>query len=183
MSNIINIILAVPIAIIYNIIIHQLGNIFNNDLMYNDRVQRNLLLSFGGGILAIFSALYLFCNTCKYKNTTMRYGFYLGAILLLLHSLFYNWSSMQSDTKFIIMVVFLSIMIFYSYRYSSDHNDHNDKIKNKKQIIKDIIKSKVNIDRVNKKNVPLYDNDRPLYDKNRSFYDKNDEETIIDLYE
>jgi len=158
MSNLLNILFAVPIAIIYNIIIHKLGDIFNDDVTYNERIQKNLLLSFGGAILAIYISMSLLCNTCSYKNIALQYGLYLSALLLLLHSLFYNWSNMQNNTKFIIMIVFLSVLIYYSYKYSSHHTSSNTKIKNTKK---------------NK----LYQNyQEPMHDK-------TDTEKIIDIYE
>lgn len=113
-----NILIAIPIGLIYNIIIHKIGEIFNSDLEYKNKIQKNLLLSFGGGIIALFAATQLFAENKKYESKPIKYGFYLGAFLLLFHSLFYNWKTMENNTKFIVMIITLAILISYTYTYT-----------------------------------------------------------------
>lgn len=125
-----DVVIAVPIGLVYNMIIHKTGEIFNNDINYKDKLQRNLLLSFGGGILGIVLASFVF-GKGKYKNRAIKIGLYIGSILLFFHSIGYNWTIMGNDTKFIIMIVTLISLMWYTYsnldsdkQSSSDDNDH-----------------------------------------------------------
>ena len=123
-----DIIISIPIGITYNVIIHKTGEIFNNDMNYKDKIQRNLLLSFGGGIFGIIMASVLFGNNSKYKNRAVRFGLYIGSTLLLLHSIGYNWALMENDTKFIIMIITLAGLIWYTYSSIDDIDiDNNPK--------------------------------------------------------
>ena len=123
-----DIIISIPIGITYNVIIHKIGEIFNNDMSYKDKIQRNLLLSFGGGIFGIIMAYVLFNDNGKYKNRAVMYGLYIGSALLLLHSIGYNWTLMENDTKFIIMITTLVGLIWYTYS-NADDTDNEDKPK------------------------------------------------------
>jgi hypothetical protein len=121
-----DVIISIPIGITYTVIIHKTGEIFNNDMNYKDKIQRNLLLSFGGGMFGIIIASVLFGNNSKYKNRAVRFGLYIGSTLLLLHSIGYNWALMENDTKFIIMIITLAGLIWYTYS-NVDDVDNNDK--------------------------------------------------------
>ena len=57
----------------------------------------------------------IFGDTKKYKNAALRYGLLFGAAMLLCHSVMYNWKLMQNDTKFIIMIAILCMLIWYTY--------------------------------------------------------------------
>ncbi len=122
-----DIIISIPIGLTYNVIIHKTGEIFNNDMNYKDKIQRNLLLSFGGGIFGIIMASTLF-GRGKYKNRAVRFGLYIGSILLLFHSIGYNWSVMENDTKFIIMIITLAGLIWYTYSHLENDKKGSKKI-------------------------------------------------------
>lgn len=115
-----DIIISVPIGITYNIIIHKTGEILNDNKNYKDKIQKNLLLSFGGGMFGIIMASVLFGDKSKYKNRAVRLGLYIGSTLLLIHSIGYNWTLMENDTKIIIMIITLASLIWYTYS-SMDH--------------------------------------------------------------
>lgn len=123
--------LAVPIGIIYNMIIHETGAIFNNKFNYKDKVQRNLLLIFGGGLFGLLTASFILGEKSKYKNNALRYGLYLGSFLLLSHSVMYNWKIMQNDTKIIVMILTFLALIWYTYSSIDTGIDNNTKKKSK----------------------------------------------------
>lgn len=124
-----DVVLSIPIGIIYNMMIHKIGEIFNSDLNYKDRVQRNLLILFGGGILGLILAMSVFGTKNKYKNRALRYGLYIGSCLLLGHSIMYNWGIMQNDSKFIVMSLVLSFLIWYTYT-NIESGDGSDVVDN-----------------------------------------------------
>lgn len=117
-----DIVMAVPIGIIYNVLTHKIGEIFNNDMDYTDKVQRNLLLAYGSGIFALILALTIFTRGA-YKNRAIKFGLFIGAGLLIMHSLCYNWGIMDNDTKFIIMIVALASLMIYTYNNKTDDGD------------------------------------------------------------
>jgi len=118
-----DILLAIPVGIMYNMIIHKTGEIFNNDLSYKEKLQKNLLIVFAGGILGIILANLVFGDKQKYKNRALRFGLYLGAGMLMCHSVMYNWTIMQNDTKFIVMIVTLCMLIWYTYYRVGENNN------------------------------------------------------------
>jgi low temperature requirement protein LtrA len=123
---IMDILLAIPIGIMYNMIVHKTGEIFNNDMSYKEKLQKNLLIVFGGGILGIILANLVFGENKKYKNNALRFGLYLGAGMLMCHSVMYNWKIMQNDTKFIVMIATLCMLIWYTYYRVSENKDRDN---------------------------------------------------------
>lgn len=115
MKLLFDILIAIPIGIMYNLIILKFGDVFNSQLSYKIKTQRNLLLAFSGAIFAFLINQYMFCDECEYKNKSIKYGLYLGSIILLIYVVLYNWNILENDSKLIIMfVTFISLMM-YSY--------------------------------------------------------------------
>jgi hypothetical protein len=108
-----DIIFAIPIGILYNMLIHKICDTFNNELSYNDRMQKNLIIIFGGCLIAFFIAYF------NKKNKSLKYGLYLGALLLFFHSVIYNWYIMYNDTKIIVMSLCFLVLIWYTYSSSN----------------------------------------------------------------
>jgi hypothetical protein len=120
MSLIFDISLAIPIGILYNILIHKLGEIINDNLEYNIKIQRNLILVFIGGIIGLIVAHYVFVKQIRFKNRSISYGLYFGSALLLFHTLFYNWNVLANDTKLFIIIFALVFLIIYAYSNNTD---------------------------------------------------------------
>lgn len=119
--------IALPIGIIYNMIVHECANIFNEKSNYKEKLQRGLLIIFGGGLIGFLVAHFLTVNR------SLRFGMYLGALLLIGHTVMYNWETMRNDTRIIIMILSLGVLIWYSYTQSlSDQKKDNKKKKPKK---------------------------------------------------
>lgn len=107
-----DVIFAIPIGILYNMLIHKICDTFNNELSYNEKMQKNLIIIFGGSLLAFFIAYF------NKKNKPLKYGLYLGALLLFAHSVIYNWYIMYNDTKIIVMSMCFLLLIWYTYSNS-----------------------------------------------------------------
>lgn len=120
MGIMVDLLLAVPIGIIYNMIVHESANVFNDKFTYKNRVQRNLLMIFGGGLIGLVIAM--FCLSNSTSSVALRYGLYFGSILLLAHSVMYNWEIMQNDTRIIVMILILGVLIWYSYSSRQENN-------------------------------------------------------------
>ena len=129
MGLITDIILAFPIGIIYNMIIHESTDILNNKFNYADRVQKSLLIVSGGGLFGLIFAMFFLSNGLE--NRAIKYGLLFGSFLLLFHSIICNWQTMQNDTRIIIMVLTLCVLMWYSYVSNSNlkkyHPDYDNK--------------------------------------------------------
>lgn len=123
MSLIFDISLAIPIGLLYNILIHKLGEILNDNLEYNIKIQRNLILVFIGGIIGLIVAHYIFVKQMRFKNRSISYGLYFGSTLLLFHTLFYNWNVLANDTKLFIIIFALVFLIIYAYTNNTNIDD------------------------------------------------------------
>ena len=127
MGIFIDVVLAVPIGILYNTLIHTICDTFNSDLSYNEKMQKNLIIIFVGSIIGGLIAYY------NEKNRALKYGLYLGSILLFSHAVLYNWAHMHNDTKIIVMAMCFILLIWFTYnnskkKYTSskDYNDLDD---------------------------------------------------------
>lgn len=119
--------MAIPIGVLYNMIIHETGDIFLNKYEHAYKTQQKLLLTFVGGIMGLILAGSLFGPKALFKNRAIRYGLYFGSILLLIHTLFNNWGILKNDTKYLIMVIALFLLIVYAYNnFSSDSDGFYD---------------------------------------------------------
>lgn len=118
MGFIIDSIVAIPIGIIYNMMIHEFADLLNEKSNYNEKIQRSLLVVFGGGIMGFCVGYFLT------KNLALKFGMFLGAILLISHVVMYNWETMRNDTRIIVMVLSLAVLIWYSYVNSDEINDN-----------------------------------------------------------
>jgi Ca2+/Na+ antiporter len=119
MSLIIDIIVAVPIGLLYNLIIHKLCETLNVNLSYSQKIKNNLIIIISFSIIAFTIAYH------TNKNKSLKYGLYFGASLLFLHSAVYNWHSMNNDTKMIVAFFCLICLIWYSFSSNNKNNKNN----------------------------------------------------------
>jgi hypothetical protein len=104
-----DIVLAIPIGIIYNALIYKFNEIINSNLEYNEKVQRNLIICFFGGVIGLIAGLKLFD-----KNRAIKYGICFGSIMLLFYTLFYNWCIIANDTKLFIIILSFVALLWYA---------------------------------------------------------------------
>jgi hypothetical protein len=119
--------IAIPIGILYNLMILKFGDITNANVPYKLKMQRNLLLAFASAALAFLLGQFIFDESRKFGNRSIKYGLWLGACILLIHVMLYNWNVLENDSKLIIMIITFVILLLYSYGfYSSDSGDSID---------------------------------------------------------
>lgn len=115
-----DLLIAVPIGILYNLMVLKFGEIANANVPYKLKMQRNLLLAFGSAALAFFLAQFMFDETKQFGNRAIKYGLWIGMCILLIHVMLYNWHVLENDTKLIIMIITFVILLLYSYGYCTD---------------------------------------------------------------
>ena len=126
----IDLLVSIPIGIMYNMTIHKTGDIFSDNVDYNYKVQRNLLISFCGGIVGLMIAMFVFGQNSRFKNRSIRYGLYFGSILLLMHAIMYNWETLENNSKFVIMIISLFALILYVYNNFTETEEKSRKKRN-----------------------------------------------------
>lgn len=118
-----DLLIAIPMGILYNLMVLKFGEIANANLPYKLKTQRNLLLAFGSAAMAFFLAQFIFDEKKQFGNRAVKYGLWIGMCILLIHVMMYNWHVLENDTKLIIMIITFVILLFYSYSYSGDNEN------------------------------------------------------------
>ena len=113
--GIVDIVLYVSIAIMYNFFVHTLASISYKDLQYEEKHQNTvvMLVLFGG--IGILISKIIDDKNKKYKNSFVSKGLYYGGILLILTSLFANWESIAEESKLFVVAGALGCLIWYGY--------------------------------------------------------------------
>jgi hypothetical protein len=131
------ILLAIPIAAIYSMVVLTIGEMFNENNSYNEKIRNNLIFGIIGGIIGLVIGIYLFNKDQSYENNIIKYGFYGGAALLLFYAIIYNWSVLGNDSKCVIMIICLGIIMKYAF-YINNKKIKSDKKDTKKTNIKTV---------------------------------------------
>jgi Ca2+/Na+ antiporter len=119
MQIIFDILLSLPIGLAYSIFFHKLGEILNADYEYNKKLQRNLILAFIGGIFGLIVVILAFGKDKIFYNRAVKYGLVVGSMMLLVHTLIYNWNVLENDVKLFSIISSLIVLIWYAYYYTS----------------------------------------------------------------
>ena len=129
--GLLNLTVSTTIAILYNLFIHHLTSIlFKND-SYEDKINKSIIMLLISGIGGIVSIKTLFSDDSKSGSSgspgVVENGMWLGGILLILTSIFVNWSDMGDDIKLIMVFISLVALIYYSKK--TLENGSNKQIK------------------------------------------------------
>lgn len=151
MKLLVDLLLAFPIGLTYSIFFHKLGEIMNSDYEYHEKIQRNLILSFIGGIVGLILIILVFGEKKTLHNRAVKYGIFVGSLLLLIHTLIYNWHILENDVKLFTIITSMMTLIWYSYYYTNSHD-----IQKHKKIKK--------IKKVKKVELPVYNREEEDYD-------------------
>lgn len=109
------------IAIMYNLLIHNLASVAYEDLQYDDKDTNTIimLIIFGFGAIIVSKIIN---NKKKYNNKYVRNGLYYGGILLLVTSLFTNWTDVGNEMKLAVMSLCFGGLIWYGYKIEDKTN-------------------------------------------------------------
>ena len=114
------IIYGAPFGITYSLFIHKLTDVILGNAMTNEKYQTKILILFLSGVLALILACTIFTYNKKYRNSAIKTGFIIGAMLLILYSVFTNWDKVNDDTKLIMSGFSLVGISWYLYNYRDD---------------------------------------------------------------
>jgi hypothetical protein len=113
------------IAIMYNLLVHNLASITYQDLQYEEKHDSTIIMLVIFGILGVGIAKMLDKHK-KYANKYAKNGLYYGGILLILTALLTNWTDIGGELRLIGVGVMFGLLIWYCYKID------NDKINDKK---------------------------------------------------
>jgi len=138
--GIIDTIIYISIAIMYNLFVHNLASISYKDSQYEEKHQNTIImLILFGGIGILISKM--IDNKNKKNNSLVSKGLYYGSILLLLTALVANWESIMEEMKLFIIGGVFGCLLWYGY---NRENDLNEKMEKDKQINEKILNELVN---------------------------------------
>jgi len=112
-----DILISIPISILYIFFIQKLIELLNKDLLYEDKIKRTIAISFVAVIVGFVLAFKIF-NYKKTYNRIAKYSLIFGSTFIFLNSLLYQWPQLSNDTKLIIVGISLSCALIFSYKFT-----------------------------------------------------------------
>lgn len=110
-----DILIAVPIGILYILFINKLNQIITNDLEYAEKIKKSIMINFVASIVGFILAYKVFGNE-KLYNRIIKYALIFGSTLIFINAILYNWPELETDTKAIIFGITLVISILITYK-------------------------------------------------------------------
>lgn len=108
------------ISIILNMLVNSISNIISKDLSSNDQLQQKFIIVFISGLVFLFLAYTVFNTDGKYSNKSIKYGFLLSGIILLVNIIFINWHLLNEHTRLLFIIISLILIFKHSLKYNSD---------------------------------------------------------------
>jgi len=99
-----NILFAIPIGILFNMIIHNISDIVTHN------IEKKLMF------LLILAVIGILIGKFLLENKTLRYGLYFGSSILLYYTLVMNWDVMDQYAKVIIIGIVLGYVVKFAIK-------------------------------------------------------------------
>lgn len=133
------------IALMYNLLIHNVASLSYKDLQYDEKHQNTIIMLILFGGIGILVSKIITEQRIKYKNKYVSKGLYYGGFLLILTALFTNWEAVEDEMKLIFVTAIFGILIWYGQK----RDENNEKIKEEdgkknEEIITELVENKNN---------------------------------------
>ena len=112
-----DVLISIPISILYIFFIQKLIELLNNDLIYEDKIKRTIAISFVAVIVGFVVAFKIF-NYKKTYNRIGKYSLICGSTFIFLNSILYQWPHLANDTKLIVIGISLCSALVLSYKFT-----------------------------------------------------------------
>ncbi len=130
--GLLNVTVSTTIAILYNLFVHHLTSIIFKNNVYQDKINRSIILILISGIIGVVMSKLLFKSKKKNRKSVVSNGLWLGGILLIVTSIFVNWQGLSDDIKLLMVGVTLAGLIYYSkHTLEYDEDEEDDSILDK----------------------------------------------------
>jgi hypothetical protein len=109
-----DILISIPIGVLYIYFINKINEIIVNDLEYNEKIKKSIMVFFVSVIVSLVLAFKVFGNGKTY-NRIIKYALIFASVVIFTNAILYNWPELQTDSKAIIvgLALLLSILITY----------------------------------------------------------------------
>jgi|SRR3989304_8159794 len=105
------------IAAFYNLLVHHLGSMMYNDLLFEDKVQKTIVFLLIAGIAGLVFGFIILKPGQSYKDSVVSKGLGLGGIILIITSFLGNWENMTDQGKLLISSLLFVGLIIFSHKY------------------------------------------------------------------
>lgn len=111
-----DVVLYISVALLYNLLIHNIASLSYKDLPYNEKVASTtiMLILFGG--IGILLAKLINERNKELKDSFVSKGLFWGGILLIITAIFANWDKINEEVKLLSIAGLLGGLIWYGYR-------------------------------------------------------------------
>lgn len=135
----------IAIALVYNLFVHNLASISYKDLQYEEKHKNTIIMLVLFGAMAIIISKFIKEKNTKYANEYVSKGLLYGGILLLLTAIYANWEYMTEEIKLLLIVLIFGYLIWYGYKRENNINKKKmEDAKINKEIIDEILNEKNN---------------------------------------
>jgi hypothetical protein len=110
-----DILLSIPIGLMYIFFINKLIELLNSDLICEEKVKRTIVISIVAVIVGFVLAFKVFGVKPTY-NRIAKYSLILGSSIIFINSIIYHWPQLSTDTKLIIVGITFILSIVLSYK-------------------------------------------------------------------
>lgn len=110
-----DILLSIPLSLLYLFFINKILELLTSDTVYENKIRKNIAMSFIISIIGIIISLKIFSNG-KLKNRIIKYTLIFSGLIILFNTIIYNWPQLSIDTKALFVGIILICGFVYSYK-------------------------------------------------------------------
>lgn len=110
-----DIIITITIAIMYNLLVHSVASAGFKDMQYVEKQQSTVIMMVIFGAIGVLVSKYL-----EKKNNTatnISKGLLYGGILLVIMAIMVNWTDIATELRMFIIVLIFGLVIYYDSKY------------------------------------------------------------------
>lgn len=110
-----DVLLSIPLGLLYVFFINKLLELLTSDTVYEDKIRKNIAMSFVIVIIGLVLSLKVFASG-RLENRIIKYTLIFGNIIILINSILYHWPQLQTDTKALFVGILLLLGFVLSYK-------------------------------------------------------------------
>jgi len=110
-----DILLSIPISLIYVFFINKITELLTSDTVYEEKIKKNIAISFICVIVGFILAYKIFSHG-KLKNRIIKYSLIFGSFILLINSIIYQWNDLSNDSKTFMIGLLLILACLFTYK-------------------------------------------------------------------
>lgn len=110
-----DVLLSIPLGVLYVFFINKILQLLTSETVYEEKVKKSIAISFIIIIVGYVLAFKVFTSG-KLKNRIIKYSLIFGTSLLLINSILYQWTELNTDTKALMTGILLILLFVLSYK-------------------------------------------------------------------